>query len=159
MTIKQNNANVVATVNQRMKALSENVSAKTVLDINGQPMKLSDVVAAYQAALDSRATLVKQRATYKKALDARNTAEVTRLAIDQGLKTWVAAKFGPTSQEALEFGFLPNKVGTKTVATKSEAIAKNLATRKARGTMGKRQKADANPRAPVDDFVELRVVA
>jgi hypothetical protein len=47
----------------------------------------------------------------------------------------------------------------KSVDVKLRAVQRAKATREARHTMGKREKADANPRAPVDDSVELRVVA
>jgi hypothetical protein len=40
-----------------------------------------------------------------------------------------------------DFGLAPRKSNAKTVQTKATAVAKNLATRKARGTMGKKQKA------------------
>jgi len=140
MSIKQNNAVVVATCNQRLTALGQYVEAKTPMPINGQLMKPADVIGIYQAAVDTRSELVKQRAAYDKALEARDSAEQTRLATDQGLKAWVTGAFGATSQEALEFGFLPRKQGEKSAATKATAVLQSKATRVARGTRGKRQK-------------------
>jgi hypothetical protein len=140
MSIKPNNANVVSTCNQRLKALGQYVKAKTVMQIDGQPTKSADVIGIYQAAIDTRSALVKQRAVFNKALEARDSAEQARLATDQGLKVWVSGTFGANSQAAEEFGFLPHKIGAKSAATKAEAVELSLATRKARGTGGKRQK-------------------
>jgi hypothetical protein len=155
MSIKPNNATVVSTCNQRITALTKLVAAKTPMKINRQQMKLSDVVGVYQACIDTRSELVSQRAAYNKALVDRNNAEVTRQAIDEGLKSWVANEFGVPSAEAEELGFLPPKIGAKSAATKAEAVEKLLATRKARLTMGKRQKEKIKgtivaPTAPAD---------
>jgi hypothetical protein len=157
MSIKQNNASIVATCNQRLKGLALYVKTKTVMPINGQLMKPADVIGAYQACIDTRSALVTHRAAFDKALDARDSAEQTRLASDKGLKAWVTGAFGANSQEAQEFGFLPPKIGAKSAATKAEAAELSLATREARGTRGRRQKekikgtitAPAAPAVPV----------
>ena len=140
MSIKQNNASVVSACNQRLTALNDHVKAKTVMQVNGQPMKLADVTGIYQACIDTRAELIKQRAAFEKALEARDSAEVARQATDKGLKAWVTGAYGAESQEALEFGFLTPKVGAKSAETKATAVLKSQATREARGTKGKRQK-------------------
>jgi hypothetical protein len=142
MSIKQNNANAVSTCNQRLKALGQYVKAKTPMQINGQPMKLADVIGVYQTCIDTRSDLVTHRAAYEKALEARDSAEQTRQATDVGLKAWVISSFGAESQEAQEFGFLPPKIRARSAATKAQAVELALATRKARGTKGKRQKEE-----------------
>ncbi len=60
------------------------------------------------------------------------------------IKSFVVAKFGDTqdSSSLLEdFGFSPRKARSKNVAVKSEAAVKGRATRVARATKGKKQKA------------------
>jgi hypothetical protein len=140
MSIKPNNANVVSACNQRLKALGQYVKAKTPMPVNGQLMKPTDLTSIYQAAIDTRSELSAQKTAYDKALEARDSAEQTRLATDKGLKAWVTGAFGATSKEAQDFGFLPPKIGARTAATKATAVLKVLATRQARGTKGKRQK-------------------
>ena len=54
MSIKQNNASIVATCNQRLKGLALYVKTKTVMPINGQQMKPAEVIGAYQACIDTR---------------------------------------------------------------------------------------------------------
>jgi hypothetical protein len=142
MSIRENSSKIVALCNERLAALKKFVTTKTQMTINGQLMKLSDVIAVYQTALDARSTAATQRVAYEHALKAREQADSARLTTDAGLEIWVLSQFGVGSQTASEFGFSPRKVGVKSAQTKADAVAKNLSTRKARMTMGKRQKAD-----------------
>ncbi|HEY2515741.1 MAG TPA: hypothetical protein VGI39_32955, partial [Polyangiaceae bacterium] len=59
---------------------------------------------------------------------------------DPALKNWVFAKFGSTSQEAKDMGFLPRKRGVADTKAKYQATLQSEATREARHTMGKKQK-------------------
>lgn len=149
MSSNQNNAKIVATLNQRLAALKKFVTTKTQMPINGQLMKPSDVTAIYQDALDTRSAAETQRVAYEQALEARDRANTTRLATDEGLTAWVTAQFGARSQTASEFGFSPRKVGEKSAQTKATAVVKLRATREARMTMGKRQKANIKGTIPV----------
>jgi hypothetical protein len=63
-----------------------------------------------------------------------------RRAADRALKPWVVNEFGAESQQAHDFGFPPAKAPTRSVENKAEAKALAEATRKARHTMGSRQK-------------------
>ncbi|HEY2512240.1 MAG TPA: hypothetical protein VGI39_15340, partial [Polyangiaceae bacterium] len=74
MSIEQNNAKVVSTCGQRLAALKKYVKTKTAMKAGGTQTKLADLVAVYQAAIDTRAALIPQRAAYKKALAARDSA-------------------------------------------------------------------------------------
>jgi hypothetical protein len=150
---------VVTACTQRVNAIGKYLGAKDTLFVGGEQMKASDLVKVYQAALDTRATAVTAKGAYNSTLAARNTAEAKRLVADEALQPYVVQRFGAASTEAHDFGYVPKKVADKTPATKARAVLLSKATRDARGTMSKKAKADANPRAPVDDFVELRVVA
>ena len=140
MSIIQNNAKIVSTCGQRLIALKKFVKTKTAMTVSGKQMKLADLTAIYQAAIDTRTALVPQRAAFEESLAARDSAEVLRRATDKALKAWVVNEFGANSQEAQEFGFLPTKIGEASAATKATAVEKSLATRVARGTKGKRQR-------------------
>jgi Zn-dependent metalloprotease len=160
MSTQLNNAAVVDTCTKRLTALKEHVgNSKGTIPMNGEDLKVNDVIAIYQGCLDSRTALAKARTQVKAALATKTSAEQARVEADKALSAWVTTKFGAGSETALDFGFSPRKAPTQTVESKANAIAQNKATRAARNTMGKKKKADANPRAPVDDFVELRVVA
>jgi hypothetical protein len=140
MPMVKNNAKIVDTCTQRLQALKAHVPAKSEIAIDGTTYKVAALVAIYQADLDTRAALIKSRAQAKVDLNARSVAAANRNAIEPGLRAWVLGQFGASSNEALEFGYSPRKVGTVTAAKRADAVKLGEATRKARGTMGKKQK-------------------
>ncbi|MGO8997114.1 MAG: hypothetical protein ACLQVI_27680 [Polyangiaceae bacterium] len=159
-TQKISNDTVITNNQKRILALKKYVTnSKTEIPISGEVLKPAQVIAVFQNSLDTRAAVTATQAGYKSALAARTTAETKRQATDDSLKAWVLNRFGANSTEAHEFGYSARKTPVVSAADRANAVLLNQATREARGTMGKRQKADANPRVPVEDFVELRVVA
>jgi hypothetical protein len=74
------------------------------------------------------------------ATEQGNTQELS--GVQNKLRTYVAGLFGEDSTEFASFGFAPKKTRTVSAATKAEAAEKRLATRKARSTMGSRQKLE-----------------
>ena len=131
---------IVDICNQRIQALEKDVSTKSVITINGASYTRAQLIAIYQASLDTRAALVTSRGQVKVDLAARSTAEQNRLAIEAGVKAWVVAQFGAESNQAYDFGYTPKKPAQKSAETKANAAKLAEATRKARGTMGKNQK-------------------
>jgi hypothetical protein len=141
MSTRPSNATVVDTCAKRINALEEQVgNSKGTIAMNGEDLKVSDVIAIYQGCLDTRTELAKSRAQVKSNLAAKTKAEQARVAADRALSAWVTTKFGAESQEALNFGFAPRRVATRTVETMAKAAAQAKATRNARHTMGKKQK-------------------
>jgi len=140
MSTQPNNATVVDTCTKRLNALKEYAGNKGTIPMNGQDLKISDVLAIYQGCLDSRAALAKSRTQVKASLATKTSAEQARVDADVALGAWVITKFGAGSQQALDFGFTPRKQAERTVVSKAKAAAQGLATRAARHTMGKKQK-------------------
>jgi hypothetical protein len=62
-------------------------------------------------------------------------------AVQTSLRNYVGATFGMTGTEFADFGFTPRTVTPVDAATKAKAVELRVATRKARGTLGKRQKS------------------
>ena len=156
---KSNDA-IVTVITKRINGIQKHLkAAKVAIPVQGALLKPSSLLGIYQKSLDARAAVTAGRATYQGALKDREEAEVDRLAADESLKGWVLSRFGAGSAEASEFGYAPRKAPEVSAATRAAAVEQSRATRQARGTVGKKEKADANPRAPVDDSVELRVVA
>ncbi len=58
-----------------------------------------------------------------------------------GLNGRVRISFGSAGATLIDFGMKPRRPAKKTAATKRAAAAKGMETRKARHTMGKKQKA------------------
>jgi hypothetical protein len=69
----------------------------------------------------------------------------------------VAAAFGENSQQYASLGFAPRKPAQQTVESKAQAHLKMLATRKARQTLGKVQKAKIHGVVPAPAPVPMSV--
>jgi hypothetical protein len=134
--------------NQRIQGLTKYVSPNTEILSDGKTLKVADVTAIYQACLDARAALLAKRAELKAALNVSGAAEAAREAIDPDIRSWVLLKFGAKSQEAHEIGVQPRKVGKASVATKAQGLEQAAATRKARHTMGKKQRGEIKGTVP-----------
>jgi hypothetical protein len=80
------------------------------------------------------------RAQLAEALQEVGETEEARLEADGALKAWVRGEFGVESTEANDFGFPAPKKPVMTVEQKALAVERGKATRKARGTLGKRQR-------------------
>src|SRR5579883_837607 len=139
---KPNNAVVVDKCTKRVNALKAHASPKAEIPVAGKTLKVTDVIGIYQNSLDTRAALSAKRAEVKALQVEVANAEAKRREADRALKPWVANTYGADSQQAHEFGFPPAKVPHRTADDKALAVQKNLATRKARHTMGKKQKLD-----------------
>jgi hypothetical protein len=64
------------------------------------------------------------------------------------LEAYVDNLFGSDPTKLADFGFVPKKVGVVTAATRVKAQAKAKATREARHTLGKKQKAAITGESP-----------
>jgi hypothetical protein len=135
-----NNATVVETCTRRIRALGTYVDRKSVVAINGRKHAHAEVTAVYQRSIDARAKVASLRAQLAEALDEVGDADATRMEADRALKAWVRGEFGVESTEANDFGFPAPKKAVLTVEQKVLAVERGRATRKARGTMGRRQK-------------------
>jgi hypothetical protein len=135
-----NNRAVVETCTRRIRALGTYVDRKSVVAINGRKHAHAEVVAVYQRPVDARAKVASLRAQLAEALDEVSKADAARMEADRALKAWVRGEFGVESTEANDFGFPTPKRAVLTVEQKARAVERGRATRKARGTMGRRQK-------------------
>ncbi len=78
----------------------------------------------------------------------RNDVEAERQVVAQvapvraSVHSVLEGRYGKSSTQMLTYGFSPQKVAERTVASKAGAIAKNEATRTARGTKGSKKKLD-----------------
>ena len=142
MATKPNNAKVVETCTRRVRSLSSYVGSDATIAINGRKVTHGDVVATYRRCLDARATVARLRAQLEEALGTVAETEAARVEADAALRAWVRAEFGVESTEAIDFGFPPPRKPKRTVEEKALAVARTKATRAARRTMGKRQKAE-----------------
>jgi hypothetical protein len=113
----------------------------TVVPVDGAMCTPADLRAIFQRDLDAHHAVEHARAVLLTAIEDRKKADAERKKVDVVLKGWVQNRYGASSTEAQAFGYEPPKPRTTTVATKVVAIQKSAATRAARRTMGRAQRA------------------
>lgn len=87
------------------------------------------------------AAVVSTRAAYKEALGRRSKAEREAAPLLASIEEVADLEFGDAVSKRIDFGLGPRrKKGPKTVGAKILMVEKGRATRKKRGTMGKRQR-------------------
>jgi hypothetical protein len=128
---------------------------KTIV-LDGENRSPSEIIAILEDCIAAGDETAATKAAYVKAVDAERAKSTQVAAIALALKGYLRYVHGAKSTVLGDFGFV--RPDTKpTVETKADAVKKRSATRKARGTMGKRQKAkvkgqptDGAPTPPPD---------
>jgi hypothetical protein len=118
-------------------------STATIL-LAGATTTPASLKAVFQDDIDQTNALDATEAQAKQQRAKQKAARAKAIATRKNLKAFVLANYGTAALQMLgDFGFTApkSKAGTKTVATKAKAVAAAKATRTARHTMGKKQKA------------------
>jgi hypothetical protein len=124
----------------------KDIPATTSLTLSGNTLTQAQIdakVKAYLAVIQAAETA---KAQYQAALLARQQITLEAHAFYLQLKNGITAYFGVQAAQLADFGFTPAKALTpKTAAENVLKAAKAQLTRKARGTLSKKQKAAINP--------------
>jgi hypothetical protein len=110
------------------------------LPVAGSTYTPADLVKLVQSRIDSAGVVAAANANRHATVVAHDALGTKLTPILRGLRQYVLNVFGETSPVLADFGFTPPKTATRTPEEKAAAAAKALATRKARGTMGSKQK-------------------
>jgi hypothetical protein len=123
------------------------------LTIGGTLYKTPDVVSVLQALINSAQTVISSKATWQANIVMDDNVRAKNKAVLSGLRQSLLVAFGNSVDVLADFGMTPRKVpAARTPEEKAAVTAKAAATRAARHTMGKKQKAQikgsAAPPAP-----------
>ena len=110
------------------------------LTLAGTTYTPSTLKATLQAEIDANTSLDDLRAQFKQQAASTRTARAKARAARKALKAYVLGVYGADAVQMLEDFGMTKSQGTLSVKAKADAVAKAQATRKARHTMGKRQK-------------------
>ena len=130
----------------RNKKVSEGVnkhfSKVKSLTVGGHEYTPKSLMSVLTAEDDASLAVDSTRAQLEAQVVTHRTAKVTAAALRSALKVYILGTYGKKAVQMLgDFGMsVPKALGARTVDEKSKAVAKNLATRAARHTMGKKQK-------------------
>jgi len=122
------------------------------LPLAGSTYTMAALAALVQSRIDAANTVVNARAQWVDASATYQTLNTKVTQVVRGLRQYVINVYGPESPLLADFGFTPSKRTPLTPEQKVARAAKAAATRKARGTLGKKQKAKikgtVSPTAP-----------
>jgi hypothetical protein len=108
--------------------------------INGVAWTRPDLLTRLQSRIDASEKTKAARTNLHNIVNSEQELQLEIAPLRAGLKTYLQSRFGKTSGKLQLFGFAQNKSTQKTAQAKADAVVKSKATRKARGTMGKKQK-------------------
>jgi hypothetical protein len=128
-------AQVIAGIEKHL----QNVSS---LPLVGSTYSPADLVKLIQSRLESASGANTTKATWHSAVVADKSLNTKLTPVIRALRQYVINVFGGTSPVLADFGFTPPKRTTRTPEEKAAAALKAKATRKARHTMGSKQKKD-----------------
>jgi hypothetical protein len=111
-------------------------------------MSRADLLAKLQGRLDAANATKAALLAHRQAVEAERASDAVVRPLRAQLKVYLQGRFGKTNTQLQSFGFTPNKVPLKTVLAKATGVAKAAATRVARHTLGKKQKAAIHGAVP-----------
>jgi hypothetical protein len=108
---------------------------------DGKSYSRDELAAVFRAQIDALNEIRAARAALAVAVSKERTAAQRVRALTPRVVAYVGERFGTTADVFADFGWeLPKKPGPKTTAAKLAGVVRGKATRKARGTMGKKQR-------------------
>jgi hypothetical protein len=122
-----------------LAAIQKYLVQMTAITIAGVTRTPQQITQMFQTAMQTADAATQSRANFLSAAAAARTQSLAMRPFRSGFRSFIENTFTDPSIIA-EFGLPPRKTTVTTVDTKAAAAAKNLATRKARHTMGKEQK-------------------
>jgi hypothetical protein len=131
-----------------LAGLRKHYASAPTMVLDGVSYTLADIEKALQGSIDSADATSAANALFHKTVDAEQTANASADAVYAGLKTFVTTQFRTSPDVLADFGFTPPSRQVPDAATMAAAVEKRNATRAARHTMGKRQKAKVTGTTP-----------
>jgi hypothetical protein len=141
-----------ATLIERNRNAADGVKEhlKGAVQLAGGTYKVADILAILAAPAAAADTTDKTKAAWRAAVVDERTAKAAAKGMRVSLQNYLIGIHGTTSTVLADFGFVIKKPAPKTVEVKAGAAKKMRATREARGTMGKKQKAQIKGTVEID---------
>lgn len=100
-----------------------------------------ELVAMFQSRIDAAEQTKADRTKLHASVVAERALHQQVMPLRAGIKSFLQSRYGKDGAELQKFGFTPAKTPQGSTAAKSAGVSKSKATRDARGTKGKKQKA------------------
>jgi hypothetical protein len=147
--MKTGNRNTfVSSLRQAMAGVLKHFAQAPTIVLDGASTQPAAVNATFQTAIDAVAKATAAEQAFHDAVAEQHAAIASAKASLAALQSLVKSQLGSTETVLGDFGFTTPKPQTPSEATKAAAVVKRKATREARGTKGKRQKAAIKGQVP-----------
>ncbi len=141
MATADNRMNRLASDQKLIAGVKQYLAQYASLSVDGQTMTPTNIAALLQARVDALTAVVNAEAALLAARKTESDGRVKSSTFRSALVRLIVGMYFSSPDTLAAFGLSASRVGRKSVAVKAEAVAKSNATRKARHTMGKNQKA------------------
>lgn len=137
---KSNSTNQIAGAEAFIAGFKKHLSGLPSLNVAGQSMTPSQIVATLQARIDAFNAVTPAKGAFHAAVSNLKTTKASTKEFVSALVTMVKAMFSTQPDVLSDFGLTPRKKAAPSAQTKALAAQKNKATRQARGTVGPKKK-------------------
>ena len=125
---------------QVIAGIKQDLQQMSSFPLGGATFTPTSLVAFIQSRIDAASAVATTKANWLSAVKTYEAINAQATVVVRELKAMVIATYGSGSQKLADFGFTAVTRTPLTPAQKVERAAKALATRKARGTLGSKQK-------------------
>ena len=120
--------------------INANLHAESLI-VGGATLTGPQAAAQIDTFIAAQTATVNAKAAYHTAVTQEKTSDTAARLFRSQFQAYLVSRYGKTNPILQQFGFTPTKAKKTTAAVKAVAVLKLKATRKARGTMSKKQKA------------------
>jgi hypothetical protein len=131
-----------------LAGVKKHIATLSTVTVAGQSYTPTEVVATLQPLVDTGTAAATSKVTWQDSVKAAATAQAEAKAFVAQLRLAIYVLFGNSASILSDFGMVPRKVRTTDPLAQVVAAERRRATRKARGTMGKVEKASIKGSVP-----------
>jgi hypothetical protein len=151
MTNTKKRGDVIAGDQAMIDGITKFLAQLATLPVGGQNMTPADIVKVFQARIDAGKAAQAAEASRTAAVKADRDERAKTSAFMRAFRRIVLGMFQEAPDTLAIFGLKAPKARKPKVTTKAAAVAKNAATRKARGTVGPKKKLTIKGPVPADN--------
>ena len=137
----RNRSEVQAHDGQVIVGIKKDLQNVSSVPLAGSAYPTATLEQLIQSRIDAANTVASARAQWLEAVAAYKSLNTKVTPLVRALRQYLVNVYGPDSTVLVDFGFTSSKRKTLTSDEQVARVEKAAATRKARGTMGKKQKA------------------
>jgi hypothetical protein len=143
---KQDSSNQITSAQNMIAGVKKRLTSP--LTLAGSVFTIAQIVDALQARIDAIQAASVARAAWLAAVAHLNDEKASNALMLHALNQTVQAMFGTQTDVLADFGLVPHKRSAPKASTTADAVLKNAATRKARGTVGPKKKLSIKGNVP-----------